>query len=76
MDLEKIIKPKITFLRDNSQESSKIRWLLDKNKIKYREVNSNSCLTPGLIAEDSTSSYLGYTNILNNIKYLKKNYSI
>ena len=76
MDLEKIIEPKIIFIRDDSQESSKIKWLLDKNKIKYREVHSNSRLTPGLITESSISLYRGYTNILNNLRYLKKNYSI
>ena len=76
MDLEKIIEPKIIFIRDDSQESSKIKWLLDNNKIQYREVHSNYRLTTGLIPASLLSLYRGYTNILNNLRYLKKNYSI
>lgn len=62
---------KITFLRDQSQESIKIRKLLDKNKIKYRTIYSNSRINPCLRVPDDTYSIKGYKNILNKIEYLK-----
>ena len=62
---------KITFLRDKSLESIKISKLLDKNKIKYREIYSNGRLTPCLMVPDDIYSIKGYKNILNKIRYLK-----
>ncbi|MEK6824141.1 MAG: hypothetical protein AABY06_03840 [Nanoarchaeota archaeon] len=62
---------KITFLRDQSQESAKISKLLDKNKILFIEIHSNSRLTPCLKIPNNIYSIRGYARILNYLESLK-----
>lgn len=66
-----MLERKIIFFRNSSQESSKISKLLDKNKIKFREIYSNSRLTPCLRILDKIY-FKGYKTILDYIKTYQK----
>lgn len=64
----------INLIRTTDPESKLCFKLLEKNKIKFREVNSNSDKRPILLTEDSAFPYKELSRIRSYVNSLK-NYS-
>ncbi len=67
---------KITLIRTTDPESRLCSKLLEENKIKFREINSNSDKRPSLLIEGKAFSYKGLSQIrsyVNSVKNYSKN---